>query len=361
MKQYKKVLLGAVALMLAGAGCAAGTDESPRAISDRALKVGVMVPLSGDAASYGDAVRRGVGLALRDSGSENFQLVYEDSKCEGKDAAASASKLINIDQVDAIIGELCSGATLAAAPIAEQAGVVMISPASTAPTLTDAGDYIFRTVPSDLAQGSFGAQLIHDKGFSKLAVLYGNDDYGVGFEGVLQEAFPALGGEIVASEAVERQSTDVRAQLTKIKEAAPDALYIVSNSPDTIAASLKQVSELGLDVTIFGSEGLKSDDIVAAAQGAAEGMYVTSVSAGSADFTAAFEGEFGEAPGPFAAQAYDAMKAIIDSGADADGLKDALYDLSFEGVSGAIDFDENGDIAGSYEVFMVKDGAFVVQ
>jgi branched-chain amino acid transport system substrate-binding protein len=323
------------------------------------IKIGFMGPLSGDAASYGESIKRGVDLAAADMGLD-IELVYEDSMCDAKEAATVVHKLISVDGVIAIVGEVCSSATLAAAPVAEAAGVVMVSPSSTSPALTDAGDYLFRTVPSDALQGDFGADLVSEMGYSKLAVLYVNDDYGVGFMEVLEAEFA---GEIVASEAIEGGSVDVRTQLTKIKDAEADALYIISNSPDSIVAALEQIVELGLDVTVFGSEGLKADVIVEGAGEAAEGMYVTSVSFGTEAFTAAHEAAYGEAPGPFAAQGYDAMYAIgmalINGASTGAEVRDALYDTAFDGVSGSLSFDENGDVYGNYELFQVQDGAFV--
>ena len=145
------------------------------------------------------------------------------------------------------MAQLCSGATIPAAAVANEQKVVMVSPASTSPKLSEeGGDYFFRVIPSDSLQGDFGAKLVYEKGARKLAVLYSNEDYGVGFNSVLMESFPALGGDVVASEAFEPKSTDLRTQLTKIKAAEPDAIYIISNSPDSAAAALKQIDELGL-------------------------------------------------------------------------------------------------------------------
>ncbi|MEK6847254.1 MAG: penicillin-binding protein activator [Nanoarchaeota archaeon] len=324
------------------------------------LKVGVMVPLSGDAASYGLSVQKGIEIAKQELGM-NVELIYEDSKCEGRDAVTAVNKLISVDKVHAIIGELCSGATLAAAPIAEEAGVVMVSPASTSPEITNAGDYIFRTVPSDALQGAFGAQLVFDKGYEKLAILYSNEDYGLGFSQVLEDSFE---GEIIANEAFERGATDLRAQLTKIKNANSDAIYIISNSPDSAVAALKQIKQLGIKAQIFGSEGLKSQDIADGAGDAANGMILTSVSSGSTPFFKTHRRIYDrESPGPFAPQGYDALQAIVlavERGAKKrEEIKDKLYEMEFDGISGKIDFDLKGDVSGNYEVYEVRANTFV--
>lgn len=325
------------------------------------MTLGFMGPLTGDAAAYGESIKKGVDLALSDSGLENIQIIYEDSGCNGKDAVNAAQKLINVNNVVAIIGEVCSGATIPAGAVAEQEKVVMISASSTSPEITTLGDFIFRTVPSDALQGSFGADLIYDKGYTKLAVLYGNEEYGVGFNNVLLDSFK---GEIVASEAFERGATDLRTQLTKINAKNPDAIYFISNSPDSAVAGLQQIKELGITAEVFASEGFKAADILEAGS-AAEGLIVTSVSSGTTEFTAKHRSFYGEEPGPFAAQAYDAATAlfmVIKQGArTSEEIKDALYDIEFQGASGFIEFDQYGDVIGNYDVYEVINGEFVLQ
>ena len=329
------------------------------------ITIGFMGPLSGDAASYGQSVQRGVDLAKKDMALRNVAVVYEDSKCDGKDAATAIHKLIALNNVQAIIGEVCSGATLAAAPIVNENSVVLISSASTSPDLTPAGDYILRVIPSDALQGAFGAKLVKEKGYKTLAVLYSNEEYGVGFNKVLVEEFEKLGGNIVAQEAVERGNTDLRSSVTKIKNAKPEAVYLIANSPDTATAALKQLRELGVQAQLFGSEAFKDSAIIKAAGDAAEGLVFTSVSSGSPEFVESYMIEYGVPPGPFAAQGYDAFKALalaIKSGAETGvEIKEALKNVEFEGVSGSIKFDEHGDIAGNYEVYIVKEGNAVIE
>lgn len=357
MRKILMVFLVAISLLLVACGQTAQ-------VNDNTVVVGWMGPLSGDAASYGESILKGAKLAFKDEGLD-VKLVTEDSKCDGKEAVSAINKLVSVDKVVVVLGEVCSGATLAAAPIAEQNGVSMISASSTSPEISDAGDYIFRTVPSDALQGAFGAELVAAQGHTKLAVLHGNEDYGIGFKSVLEENFPLEGGEVVAAEAFTRGSVDMRTQLTKIKNSGADSIYIISNSPDSGVAALKQIEELGLEVAVFGSEGLKSDDVLKGAGKAAEGLVLTSVSGGSSSFVARHQQEYNEAPGPFAAQGYDAAKAValvIKNGAKtAEEIKDALYSVSFGGASGSISFDTDGDVEGNYDVFVVKNGEWSQQ
>ncbi len=324
--------------------------------------IGVMAPLSGDAASYGLSILKGAQLAVKEANLPNVKLVVEDSKCEAKEAVTVINKLISVDGVQAIIGEVCSGATLAAAPIAEQHNVVMISASSTSPEISKQ-KWVFRTVPSDALQGAFGARLVKERGFSRLAVLYPNEDYGVGFNAVLEEEFPKQQGKVVASEAFDRGTVDLRTQLTKIKAAKPDAIYLISNSPDSAVAALKQIKEMGINAAVFGSEGLKSDDILTGAGNAAEGMILTSVSGGTIGFITKHQAQYNSEPGPFAAQGYDAYKALalaIQQGArTGPEIREKLLQLQFTGASGAIDFDDNGDVSGNYDTLVVREGKFM--
>lgn len=363
---YKKIsfyLSIFTVILLIGAGCAKVGEKTQKQAGggpDSQIKVGVMVPLTGGPASYGKSVKKAVELAQKDL-DQDIELIFEDSKCKGKAAASAAKKLINVDKVEAIIGELCSSATLAAAPIAQQNKVPLISPASTAPEVTDQGDYIFRVIPDDSKQGKFGAELVSKDGNERLAVLYVKDNYGTGFNDVLKKEFPNQNGEIVESTAFKKGSTNLQTQLTKIKAANPDSIFIISNSPDSTVAALEQIRELGIEADIYGSEGLKGEDTFKAGD-AAEGLKITAVTSGSEEFIQAHKDEYDSEPGPFAAQGYDAYSAIaktVDQGANSGTeIKNKLFELNFEGASGDIEFDENGDVPGNFRVLQVKDGEF---
>lgn len=357
----KNIIIALIIIVAIWIGWSVYQTSSPNL--NEVVKIGVMMPLTGDVATYGQSVKTAVEYAASQAGLEQVEIIFEDSKCEGKDAANAINKLINIDQVSVVIGELCSGATLAAAPIAEQNQVVLISPASTSPDLTDAGDYIFRTIPSDALQGAFAADLVNAQDARRLAIIYSNDDYGQGFEAVLRQKFSELGGTVVASEAVERGSTDARTQLTKIRAASPDAVYIISNSTAATVAILKQMKEVGIvNIPVLGSEGLRSPDIIEGAGVAAEGLIVSSVSSGTSEFISGYQEVYGSEPGPFAAQAYDAFmiiaNAIKSGAATGTEIKDAISGITYEGASGTITFDTNGDVTGGYDVVIVNDGQF---
>jgi branched-chain amino acid transport system substrate-binding protein len=301
-------------------------------------------------------------LAFEEADLPNVRIVTEDTKSETREAATAMNKMVSVDNVQAVIGDLISAATLAAAPIAEQNQVVMISPASTSTDISDAGDYIFRTIPGDDGQGIFAANTMHERGFTKLALLYTNDQYGNGLAGIITEKFTALGGEIVADETYEAGSSDMRTQLSKIKNSNPEVIYIVSNTPDSSVALLRQITEIGIDANIYGSEGLKVASILELGS-SVEGIIITSVSPESEEFKQKYMDAYGEEAPAFAAQAYDAARAIImaiEQGATTgEEIKNALYEMEFDGASGHIKFNEKGDVEGGYVLVEVQDGAFV--
>ena len=332
-------------------------------LSAESVKIGFIGPLSGDAKQYGESIKNGIELAKKDLKS-NTEIIYKDTECDGNKAAAAIRQLISDDKVVAVIGEVCSGATLAAAPTAEESKIILLSPSSTSPKISQAGDYIFRVAPSDALQGDFGAKLVWLRGYSTLAVLYSNEEYGMGFASVLKDSFEKVGGRVVSSESFEKEDLSVKTQLEKIKAQKPQALYIISNSPSSIVNALKTIRELKIPVALFGSEALKSDEIVHDAQGAAEGLIVTALGGGSPDFIERYKTEYATEPGLFAAQGYDAFATLYEAlkggFQNHPQLRDAVQRTSFTGVSGQIQFDKNGDIAGNYSSYQVKNGKFIL-
>ena len=174
------ILLMVLGLVLLISGCGSDTNQtetdpepaSPEpAITQQPIKIGFMGPLSGEAASYGESILEGVQLSFDNSNDDlvrsKVELIVEDSKCDPKEAVSAVNKLISVDNVQVIIGEVCSSATLAAAAIARDNGVAMISAASTSPEISKFQN-VFRTVPSDEFQGIFGAEYAASKGYSKM-------------------------------------------------------------------------------------------------------------------------------------------------------------------------------------------------
>jgi len=335
------------------------------------ITIGFIGPLTGDAAAIGQNAKAAVELAVEEVNKaggvagRTLSVIYEDGQCTGKVASNAANKLINADNVPVILGGLCSGETASFAGAAEQAKRVVLSYCSSAPSITQAGDYIFRDYPSDLFQGAFGAKYVYEKlGKKKVAIVYVKSDWGSGIRQVFADEFKKLGGTIVAEEGYEQVARDLRTQLTKVKAAKPDLVYFLGYTEGSIVG-VKQAAELKLGVPLFGADGWDDPKIWSGAGAAGEGAMYTVVSAPLNDaFRASLKAKVGsDEVGLCSPQAYDGLKLLAQVmgkvGTDATAIKDELYKTEYTGgVSAAkVAFDKNGDpIEANYAVKAVKDG-----
>src|SRR3990167_2774052 len=222
------------------------------------IKIGFMGPLSGDTANLGQNAQEEVAISVDEINNaggvlgKKLEVVYEDDACNGATAANAISKLINADKVMAVLGGAGSGATLGATPVAEAAKIPQLSYCSTNPTISQAGDYIFRDVPSDLFQAKYAAEYLMKTGKTKVALLTIKNDWGDGLNKAFTNAFAAAGGTIVATESFNPDAKDFRTLFTQIKAKNPDAVYFASYTDGTIAG-IKQARELGIKTTFFGA------------------------------------------------------------------------------------------------------------
>ena len=381
MKEFWMVgvaVLTAIAMLMSGCvnsgdnGAPAGSDGSKDA--DKTVKIGMVGPLTGDYATYGQSVRNGVQVAIdeiNDKGGVNgftLKLVAEDSKGDSTEAANAIQKLIDQDKVTAIVGAVLSGETATVAPIAQDAGVLMITPSSTAPGLADTGDYIFRNVITDDVQASQMAEyVIEELGLGKFAVLYANNDYGVALKDNFVAKAEALGASILAVESYLDGDEDFRAQLTKIGDQA-EALYI--GGYYTEASKIAQQAERqGLKAKLLGADGFYSGKLVELGGDAVEGALFTAgfYSGDTAPdiqaFVTNYTGKYNEEPDMFAANAYDTMKivaeALAESGDDRAALRDAMATVKdYPGITGKTSFAENGEALKEVIILKVEQGKF---
>jgi len=350
-----------------GAGYAWSKHSTKKTVANRVVKIGLIAPLTGDLANYGQVFQHGVELAQRDFNQEglSFQVYVRDTVCDPAKAASATTELANLG-VSAIIGDTCSGSTLAALPIANQKKVLLISPSASSTALTTANDFFFRTYPTDSHQGVFVTQRMQAKGVKKLAIMYGDEAYGTGLDTVAQDNFKKLGGTVVANTVFKSTDTDFKARLQAIQAAKPDALYIVSEDETASAAIMVEAKQIGLTVPVYGSDALKDVNFITDVGAAGEGMTVVAVTPGDQAFLDKYKAAYGSEPAnATGAQAYDAFMAlarVIKNGATTgDQIRQALPKVDFQGVSGEIKFDNYGDLAGgSYNVYTIQNGKFVL-
>lgn len=362
-KRLWLIIVAAVVVVGGGLGAFFYSTSKPK--TEATLKIGVMLPFSGDASTSGFGELKGIQLAKKQLGASNIELVQEDSKCDADSAAAAVKRLV-AQKVVAIIGEACSGASLGALPDANKNKVVMISASASSPSLSIANDYFFRVVPPDEFQGQFAAQLIYNKGLHTAAMLYSNEEYGNGLSKAFKKSFEALGGTIVADTPYEDGAIDLTNEVNAAKMANPAAVYFIGVSAPSASAILQQMRTAGLTVPVYSGDVLYDDVVIDNAAGAAEGLTLTSFPTGTRSFKQALKNSYQSSDQTYAAaEAYDAFDALyraIKGGAKTgEEIKNKLPSIDFQGVSGHIKFDKNGEISNSdykYEVLQVKDGAF---
>lgn len=339
----------------------AGQQGAPR------IKVGLMMAFSGGSASMGYGANKGIQLAKKQLGADNIEIIQVDSKCDPKSAAEAVKTLIE-QNVVAIIGEGCSSASVAALPAVNNAKIPMISPSASSPTLSIPNDYFFRVVPPDTLQGSFMAGIVYEKGYRNVAVFYTNEPYGSGMNTVFRENFENLGGKVVASVNAEPDVIDLRMQMEQIKAAKPEALFIAPNSVVSATAAMKVAREVGITVPFYGADIMYDNTIITDAPGAAAGLTISSFPTGTKSFKQSLFNEFQRNEQLYAApQAYDIIHALqiaVQKGATTgEKIKNILPSIEFEGVSGYIKFDTNGEISDKnyqYDLFQVQDNAFTL-
>lgn len=359
-------LVAVLAVSMFGlAGCSSGeeTTDGGEETTTETIKIGVHTSLTGGLADYGFAASEGLKLAAEDfSGFEvngvkyDIELVVKDDKGDAAEAPIVAQQLVD-EGVVGVIGGLTSGATNAALPIYQEAGIPVISGSATSPDLTEA-DFtnFFRTCLRDDLQGQAIAEWAVELGAKKVAVMDDRGDYAVGLGNIVEEALKAEGVETLRQEGQEGD-VDFSAQVNNIKAFAPDAVIFTGYHREA-GLLFKQLLEAGVETQFMGGDGIKSDEIGDEAGGAANvegalctfGSFAQEQMPGYADFAARFEEATGKAAGPYAENNYDGLGALVAAMVEAQSLEGAdiiaaLHTVEYEGVSGTLTFDEKGDVS----------------
>jgi len=387
-------LVQAIAAAVLGVAMAAPAMAEP-------LRIGALMPMTGDLQAYGEADLKGVEFAVKqinDAGGVNgapVDLVVADTQTKPQAGVDAAQKLVNIDGVHAIVGALSSGVTIPVArTVTSREGVPQISNASTSPTITklDDNDFLFRTVPSDAYQGVALAKLVADKGLTDLGVLYVNNDYGQGLANAFAEAF---GGTVTASIAFEQGQASYRGELQQASGGNAQALVVIGY-PESGSVILRQALEGGYFTRFVFTDGMKAPEIIERiGAGILEGAFGTVPQSADSEglrlFREAYTAEYGDLPPkPYYDTAYDAAFALAlaaqkagstDPTAIRDNLREVAnppgevvlpgewekavklladgQDINYEGASGSVDFDENGDVPGTIGHWEIQDGKIV--
>jgi len=369
------------------------------------VKVGFLGGFTGGIESLTPPIFAGAQLAVKQVneqggilGGQTLEMPSGDTTCSDASAASNAAdRMVNSENVTAIVGALCTGATIAAANNAAiPGGVLMVSPASTAPAVSelDDNDLVFRTVPSDAFQGEILAKLLLDKGIDYVAVTFVNNDYGRGLSDAFSAAFTAGGGEVAENLAHEDNRADYRSELGSLSASGADTLVVLAYADTSGQTVLRQAYESGMFTQYVGADGMVGDSLVEAiGADVLDGMIATRPGSPELPGTEIFNNAATEADidpsAVFAAQAYDAAFLIAlaieqNGSADREGLSEALRnvssapgevilpgewekaveliaagtDINYEGASGSHEFDDNGDVPGVVLEMAVENGTF---
>lgn len=342
-----------------------------------AILLGEYGSMTGSTASFGKSSHNGIMMAVEEINAaggvlgKQVEIKALDNKGVPDEAATVVKRLITQDNVLAVLGEVASSRSLAAAPICQSAGVPMISPSSTNPAVTKKGDFIFRTCFIDPFQGTVGAKFAKENlKATKAAVLTDvKNDYSVGLAQFFKEEFAKGGGQIVAEASYSEGDKDFRAQLTTIKAKNPDVIYIPGYYTDVGNLAI-QAKSLGLKQPLLGGDGWDSPKLTSIGKGAIQGAYFSShYSPESKEprivkFVADYKKKYGETPDSLAACAYDAAKVMCDAikragDTDRDKIRDAIATTkNFPGVTGDITLDKERNAVKPAVILQVKGNDF---
>lgn len=368
------------ALMLAAAAGLAGCErKNAGAAQQDGLTLGVLTPLTGEGAVYGDATKKGVDLALEEINAAGrlsgrpVRVVYEDDRIDPATGVSALQQLIASQHPAAVLGPFGSSVVLAVAPVANAAKVPIISASATADSIADAGDYVFRIVPANSRQGADDARYAIERLKARKAVIiFQNNEYGVTLRDAFARTFSTAGGQIVGQDGFDLGATDYRAALRKAKGAGPDIIFFPLHSQEA-TIFLRQAKEQGVKAGLISADGAMTQDLIKGAGAAAEGAYFSSLALGFgvADaqiqaFKRAYMTKYGPGePDVYSAYYYEATKIVVAAaagGASSEAIKAGLYalkgDKAYVGVTGRTSFDAKGEVDKPFYVYQVRNGGF---
>jgi branched-chain amino acid transport system substrate-binding protein len=342
------------ALALLVGGCS-GERASPTEEATSQIPIGVYAALTGPTATFGVATRDGVTLAVDEINASGgllgrqLRLYVEDDQGKTEEAPSVVSRLITRYNVVAVIGENASSRSLAAAPVAQAAKVPMISPSSTNPAVTEKGDYIFRVCFLDSYQGKALATFARKKlKLQRVAILRDvKNDYSVGLADFFTQAFTEAGGTVVADQSYSEGDSDFKSQLTAIRAASPDGIFIPGYYTEAGSIAV-QARDLGISVPLIGGDGWASPLLVEIGGKSIDGSYygehyfIGEERPAVQLFVKKFRERFGTDPGSLNALSYDAVMMLAQAIREANSLegpaiRDRLAAIrDFDGVSGQI-------------------------
>ncbi|ABV34495.1 MULTISPECIES: ABC transporter substrate-binding protein [Pseudothermotoga] len=344
------------------------------------IVIGVYEPMTGPYAAGGQMTMEGINLAyeqVKEVLGRKIELVLVDNKSDKVEAANAVARLIEYHKAVAIIGSYGSAVAIPGSEVANKLGVPMVGCSPTNPLVTLGKPFAFRVCFIDPFQGTVMAQFAVEKLGAKTAVVIQDiaSDYSVGLSHYFQEAFKKLtknNKSVLGVISYQTGDQDFTAQLTFANSKNPDVIFIPAAAYGEAALIIKQARELGMKQVFLGGDTWEAPEFLEVGGKSVEGSYFSThfdteavTTPKAAEFIKAFREKYGKDPSAFAALGYDAYMLVIDAikranSADPKAIRDALATTkNFEGATGYITLDQNGDAVKDAVIRMVKDGKFV--
>ncbi len=379
--QKRLIVLAIAVLSLAAIGCPPKGEGGAAAATDGEILVGEYGSFSGTEATFGKSTHEGIIMAVDEinaGGGVNgrkIKVFTEDTQSKAEEAANTVTKLISQNNVVAILGEVASSSSMAAAPVAQSNKVPMISPSSTNPSVTEKGDYIFRMCFIDPYQGEAMANYVtRTLGVKTAAILTDvRSDYSTGLAKFFKATFVKNGGRIVGEQSYAKGDSDFRAQLTSIKPSKPQIIFVPGYYND-IGQIAIQAKDLGINAPLVGGDGWESPKLIEIGGKALEGSFFTThyhqddPSDAVRNFVQKYEQRFKYKPDALAALGYDAARLLADAmtragTTDGPAVRDALAQTKdFAGVTGVINFGpDRNPIGKKLVVLEVRNGKLALK
>lgn len=380
MRNKRTMILLAVLLVAAFvfAGCGDKEAGGEEEVTEDVIRIGVYEPMTGDSAAGGQMTWEGIQLANElypEVLGKQVRLFLEDNKTDKVEAANAVNRLIEHHKVVAIIGSYGSSMSMAGGLVAQEKGIPVVGCSPTNPLVTLGNDYYFRVCFIDPFQGRVMAQYAFESLGAETAVIIRNvaDDYAVGLGNYFQEAFVEFTGSedsILSVLDYQKGDQDFTAQLTTVKNLNPDVVFAPGSYGDS-ALMIRQARELGIQQPFLGGDTWEAPEFIEVGGEAVEGAVLSThyspeatPTAISEEFVQVYKEKFGKEANAFAALGFDAYMVILDAieragSAEPQAIRDALAATeNFQGVTGIITLDENGDATKSAVILKVDNGEF---
>lgn len=388
VRRMRRVMLSAAILASAGialAGCSSSAGSPPAgsstggSVSGGTITIAASYPLTGDSAQYGIGTQQGLKLAVDEvnssGGIAGKQLVLKefDDKCDATEGAQVGNRIVSDHSIQVVVGQVCSGATNAEMPVISAAGLPDIAATASNPSLTQNGWKNFsRIIPNDTVQSILLNQAAKGLGYKNIAIVYSNDDYGQQISKALKDNASKYGLNFVDEESyTPKQTSDFTPILTNVLAKHPDAV-ILGGYYDEMGTLVSQSPRVfgSTKIPFMGGAQEQQDGFLKLGGPASEGTMVvnlydvTSTSPANKSFVTNFKAKYNEEPGYQAAYGYDNIyflkKAIESNGGSLDNLSAVIRKTTYDGATGHIALDSNGDdTASSGVILTVTGGKFV--